>query len=135
MSRTAAGSTTIDLIDGLDTTLFITNSGAGLANLTVDGLVSAASFSGSGSALTNLSATNISSGSLGDSYLSSNVALLNRASQTFTGKNSFGDTLTVTSGGASISGGLSMNGGNITGIGTNLTANGGLIISAGAVMT
>jgi len=131
LSRAAAGSMTIDLIDGLDTTLLITNSGAGLANLTVEGLVSATSFSGNGSALTNLSATNISSGSLSDSYLSNNVALLNRASQTFTGKNSFGDTLTVTSGGASISGGLSMNGGNITGIGTNLTANGGLMISAG----
>ena len=37
VTRTAAGTTTLDLIDGASTTLAVTNSGAGVANLNVDG--------------------------------------------------------------------------------------------------
>jgi hypothetical protein len=37
LQRTAAGTYTIDLVDGSDTTLALTNSGAGVANLTLDG--------------------------------------------------------------------------------------------------
>jgi hypothetical protein len=46
------------------------------------------SFTGSGSGLTSLNASNISSGTLSDARLSSNVALLN-ANQTFTGNDIF----------------------------------------------
>jgi fibronectin-binding autotransporter adhesin len=41
LSRTAAGTTTLDLINGSDTTFALTNSGAGNANLTVDGTITA----------------------------------------------------------------------------------------------
>jgi hypothetical protein len=94
LSRTAIGTTTLDLIDGSDTTFAINNGGAGLANLTVEGSVTATGFSGSGSALTNLNASNISSGTMGDSYLSSNVALLN-LSQNFNQKQTFSAGLTL----------------------------------------
>ena len=47
------------------------------------------SFTGSGAGLTSLNASNVTSGTLADARLSSNVALLNRASQTFTGNNTF----------------------------------------------
>lgn len=52
-----------------------------LVQLTGAGLLPALN----GSALTNLNASNIASGSLADARLSSNVALLNRDSQVFTG--------------------------------------------------
>jgi hypothetical protein len=94
LRRTASGTTTIDLFDGADTTLAITNSGAGSANLNVEGLVTANSFSGSGAGLTGLSAGNITSGTLSDSVLSSNVALRNTA-QTFSGLQTFGGALVV----------------------------------------
>jgi hypothetical protein len=85
-----------------------------------------------GSALTSLNGSNIASGTVGDSYLSTNVALLNRSTQTFSGKNTFQDTLTVSSGGASITGGLGLNSGNISGLGASITASGALeIISTG----
>jgi hypothetical protein len=47
-----------------------------------------------GSNLTNLNASNISSGTLADARLSTNVALLN-ANQTFTGANTFSQAITV----------------------------------------
>ncbi len=47
------------------------------------------SFTGNGAGLTSLNASNISSGTLADARLSANVALLDRANQTFTGNNSF----------------------------------------------
>ncbi|HSW78622.1 MAG TPA: hypothetical protein VLF88_01210, partial [Candidatus Babeliales bacterium] len=50
------------------------------------------SFTGDGSGLTNLNATNVASGTLGDGRLSSNVALLNRSGQSFTGDNTFAPT-------------------------------------------
>ncbi|MFA8451762.1 MAG: tail fiber domain-containing protein [Bacteroidales bacterium] len=54
----------------------------------VTGAVTATSFSGSGASLTSLNATNISSGTLADARLSSNVALTNTAER-------FTDTLQV----------------------------------------
>lgn len=103
--RTSSGTTTIDLIDGADTTFAINNSGAGIANLSVEGVINAESittsgavvadsFSGNGSALTNLNASNISSGTLDDSYLSSNVGLLN-LSQTYSARPNFSAGLTL----------------------------------------
>jgi hypothetical protein len=51
------------------------------------------SFTGNGAGLTSLNASNVSSGTLSDARLSTNVALLN-ANQTFTGNNAF--TLSTT---------------------------------------
>lgn len=51
-------------------------------------------FSGNGSALTSLNAGNISTGTLADSHLSSNVPLLN-GTQTFTGGNTFNGPTTL----------------------------------------
>ena len=48
-------------------------------------------FNGNGAGLTNLSGTQITTGTVGDSHLSTNVALLN-ANQTFTGTNTFTGT-------------------------------------------
>jgi hypothetical protein len=50
------------------------------------------SFTGDGSNLSNLNASNITSGTLNDGRLSSNVALLNRTGQSFTGDNTFAPT-------------------------------------------
>ena len=54
------------------------------SGLTLGGTTSGI-FSGSGAALTALNATNLSTGTVADLRLSSNVALLNRATQSFTG--------------------------------------------------
>lgn len=59
------------------------NSANQLVQLNGSGLLPALN----GSALTNLNASNISSGTLADARLSSNVALLDRDSQSFTGDN------------------------------------------------
>lgn len=53
--------------------------------LEVAGTVSAQKFAGDGSSITNLNGANLSNASVADSALSSNVALLNRADQQFTG--------------------------------------------------
>lgn len=85
LRRIAAGTTTLQLNDTSDTTLSILNTdGGAVANLLVEGAVTADSFSGNGSSLTLLSAGNISSGTLADGRLSSNVALLD-ANQTYSG--------------------------------------------------
>jgi hypothetical protein len=83
-------------------------------NLTVTGTFSSTGgLSGSGAGLTNLNATNITTGTLADARLSSNVALLN-APQTFTGNNNF-TTTTAFSGPASFSGtSTAFNGNNVT---------------------
>ena len=96
LRRAATGTTTIDLLDATGTTtLSLLNSGAGqVADLLVEGTVSANSFSGSGSGLTSLNADNISSGTVADARLSSNVALLN-ATQTFTQLTGFSAGLNV----------------------------------------
>jgi hypothetical protein len=72
----------------IDSTLLSSPAG----NLTVPGTLAAGSLSGPGSGLTSLDAGNVSSGTLADSRLSSNVDLLNGA-QTFTGTHTFGDNL------------------------------------------
>ena len=54
------------------------------SGLTLAGTTSG-TFSGSGAALTALNATNLSTGTVADLRLSANVALLNRATQSFTG--------------------------------------------------
>jgi hypothetical protein len=63
-------------------------------NFNIDGTAIAASFSGSGSALTSLNGSNISSGTVSDSRLSTNVAFKN-ATQTFSGNNTFSGTVTA----------------------------------------
>jgi hypothetical protein len=94
--RTSAGSTTLELNDSAaDTTFSITNTDVTrVANMTIEGLLSAASVSGSGSGLTALSGSNIASGTVADTYLSSNVATLSGA-QTFSGLKTFDAGLTV----------------------------------------
>lgn len=93
--RTASGTTAIELNDTADTLLSITNSdGTAVAGLSVEGAISAQGFSGDGSALTNLNASSITSGTLSDTLLSSNVALLNTA-QSFSGIQTFGNGLVV----------------------------------------
>ena len=75
----------------------VTVSSGGIAvtgNSSVTGSLSATSFSGSGLGLTALNASNISSGTLADARLSSNVALLD-AEQTFTALNTFNSGLIV----------------------------------------
>lgn len=59
-------------------------------SLTVQGTFTASGgLGGDGGAITNLNASNITTGTLNDARLSSNVALLDRATQTFTGNNAF----------------------------------------------
>jgi hypothetical protein len=57
------------------------------------------SFTGSGAGLTGLNASSVSSGTLADTRLSANVALLN-ANQTFTGSNTFNTNVTINPPGA-----------------------------------
>ena len=59
------------------------------------GAITAASFSGDGSAVTNLNASQITSGTVADGLLSTNVALLNGAN-IFSGTNSFNGPVIVT---------------------------------------
>lgn len=95
LQRTAAGTTLIDLSDTADTLLSIVNSDASaVAGLEVEGAVVAQGFTGDGSLLTNIDADNITTGTLVDSVLSSNVSLLN-ATQTFTALNTFNSGLIV----------------------------------------
>lgn len=76
-----------------DTDFIITNSGAGFeANLIVEGAVTATNYLGNGSGLTALDGSAISSGTLNDARLSTNVVLLNN-NQTFTGRPTFSDGL------------------------------------------
>ncbi len=87
-------------INGVQITSAALSDGSNLAKLngtqtfTGDNTFSSASnsFTGSGAGLTSLNASNVSSGTLNDGRLSSNVALLNRSAQSFTGDNSFAPT-------------------------------------------
>lgn len=54
-------------------------------DLVINGAFSAASFSGSGASLTSLNASNLSSGTVDDARLSSNVAFLNAVTAAFSG--------------------------------------------------
>lgn len=74
------------------TTATIAN--ASVTNATIANATITTGVTGSGAGLTSLNATNISSGTVADARLSSNVAQLNKA-QTFTGANTFSETLTM----------------------------------------
>lgn len=91
LRRAASGTTTIDLLDTSGgTTLAIVNSDGGqVAGLTVEGAITASSFSGDGTGLTSLDGSAITSGTVGDAYLSTNVSLLN-SNQTFSALKTFG---------------------------------------------
>ena len=65
------------------TLMLLNNSG-----LTVNGMVTASNFTGNGAGLTGVNASSLTSGTLADARLSSNVALLN-GTQTFSGTNTF----------------------------------------------
>jgi hypothetical protein len=94
LQRTASGTTVIDLLDaGAGTTLSILNSsGTQVAGLIVEGSITSNSFSGNGSGLTSLDGSNISTGTIADGRLSSNVVLLDQ-SQIFTGLPTFSEGL------------------------------------------
>jgi hypothetical protein len=108
--RSATGTTTLQLNDSSDTTFSIlNNSGSAVANLLVEGDVTAATFNGDGSGLTSLNADNISSGTISDGLLSSNVALLN-VTQSFSGLNTFSSGLVLGNTGSTTAGALRFNG-------------------------
>lgn len=54
------------------------------------------SYSGSGASLVSLNGSQVTSGTVADARLSTNVALLNRSPQTFTGQNNFSGNITLT---------------------------------------
>ena len=82
--------------------------------------INATTITGDGSGITNINGASISGGSIADSSLSSNVALLN-ASQTFSAAQSFGAGLSIAA-----SQSLSLNGDAISDLsGTGLTVSGG----------
>lgn len=96
----AAGSDGTDGADGADgtnsciasTCVSLQASSPGLqeaGSINIDGSVLAADFQGSAAGLTDLNASEITTGSLADGRLSSNVALLDRNAQTFIGTNIF----------------------------------------------
>jgi hypothetical protein len=88
-------SANVALLNGGQTFSALTSFGAGLSatgNISASGQVSGLTVVGDGSGLTSLNATNVSSGTLADARLSSNVALL-------TGSQSFSGTKSFTSGG------------------------------------
>lgn len=135
-----AGTTSnINFNSASDTTLNIENTGAGVVNLNIEGAVRATSFTGDGSGLTTLDASNISSGTLDDLRLSSNIARLN-ATQAFSGLNTFDDGLVLGSSvGSDVAGAIRWNGMDFEGYnGTSwvsFTAGGGGGISGGQVAT
>jgi len=100
------------------------------------GDVTATSFTGDGTNLTNLNASNITSGTLDDARLSSNVPLLD-ANNTWTGTNTFNNTITGTVAGNSIGSvadavQLTVNGPGNTATANTLDVNGN-IHAAGAI--
>jgi len=96
-------------------TFNITNTdGTQVANLNVEGTITAGGYSGNGSGLSMLDASSISSGTLGDSYLSSNVVLLNQ-NQTFTGRPTFSDGLILGNSTSTTAGAIRWNGSEFQG--------------------
>lgn len=90
-----SGSLDFELNAAATTTFTITNTdGTNVANLAVEGAVTASGFSGDGASLTSLNGTNISSGTIADARLSTNVALLS-GTQTFSGAKTFGSGLSI----------------------------------------
>lgn len=112
--RVSTGTTTIQLNDASDTTLAVTNTGAGVANLDVEGLVTATGFSGSGAGLTSLDGSNISTGTVADGRLSSNAALLN-GGQTFSALTNFSSGLVVGNTASATSGAIRFTGSDFEG--------------------
>ena len=95
--------------------------GAGGA-VQVAGTLNATTITGDGSGITSISAASISSGTVADSNLSSNVALLNSA-QTFSVSKNFGAGLTVAAGQS-----FTLNGTNFTDlVGTGLSVSSGVL--------
>lgn len=94
------------------------------------GTVTATDFSGGGASLTSLNASSISSGTLADGRLSTNVALLTD-SQSFSGAKTFGAGLNITTGQT-----LTVNGDGLTDLtGTGLTnAAGALSVAYGSAV-
>jgi hypothetical protein len=85
---TAAGNVSISGLDSCSTCVALQSTTPGTAqtgNINVSGTIIAGNFSGDGASLTNLNAANIATGTLADARLSTNVALLNRTTQNFTG--------------------------------------------------
>ncbi len=70
------------------------------------GVTLGGTFNGNGAGLTNLNATQVSSGTVADARLSTNVALLN-ANQVFTGSNRFVGAVTMTNAANTFAGNLS----------------------------
>jgi hypothetical protein len=81
---------------GADQAFTGSNRFTGPANLTNVNNTVAGRFTGDGSGLANLNASSVTGGTIGDSRLSTNVALLN-ADQTFSGSNRFTASLNVVS--------------------------------------
>ena len=93
-----AGGLTFELNNIANTTYTITNTDVtAVANLLVEGSITGASLSGVGTSLTALNATNITSGTIGDAYLSANV-IVKSGLQTLTGLKTFDAGLTITTG-------------------------------------
>jgi hypothetical protein len=129
LQRTAAGVTAISLNDSSDTELsIINNDGTAVANLQVEGQVTASGFNGNGSGLTSLNASNISSGSIGDGLLSSNVALLNTA-QVFSAQQTFSAGIILGNTASAVNGALRWTGADFEGYNgsewVSLTSGGG----------
>ncbi|MBW3538408.1 hypothetical protein KY386_02860, partial [Candidatus Parcubacteria bacterium] len=85
---TAASNVAISGLNSCSTCVALQSTTPGTAqtgNINVSGTIIAGSFSGSGASLTSLNATNVATGTLADARLSANVALLDRATQNFTG--------------------------------------------------
>ncbi|PID31746.1 hypothetical protein CR970_04225 [Candidatus Saccharibacteria bacterium] len=137
LQRNGSGSTTIDLNDSSDTILQITNTNGGAAaGLQVEGAVTASAFSGDGNGLTNISANSIGSGTISDSLLSSNVAMLN-VPQEFTQQQEFSAGLVLGNTAAASAGALRWNGADFEGYdGTqwvSLTSNGSAPLLEGVI--
>ena len=97
-SKVAPGSiATLQLADSSVTAdkiaLGAVGSGQLAPTLTIGGTFTAGGFTGDGSGLTGLDAGRVTAGTLGDLRLSPNVALLDRATQTFIGTNIFNGTV------------------------------------------
>ncbi|MFO0920537.1 MAG: hypothetical protein U0451_02590 [Candidatus Saccharimonadales bacterium] len=126
-----AGSTTLSDGNLISTGNIQLRANGGSGNVSIDGnLGFTGILSGDGSGLTNISASSISGGTLSDSQLSSNVALLDNI-QTFTGQKTFSSGVIISAGGLSIVGGLDNNSSGITEVGglsgvTNLSLNGSI---------